>query len=74
MTRFSLRPMERTDGPALDVLMRGEPQTGSFQITTHYRHDIHRALLAQHPTLIGVVANPRRPAGWSGWRPRSSTM
>jgi GNAT superfamily N-acetyltransferase len=56
MTDFTLRPMEPTDGPALDVLMRSEAQTTTVSMTTHYRHDIYEAFLAQHPTLFGVVA------------------
>lgn len=56
MVDFTLRPMEPTDGPAIDALMRQEAQTTSVSMTTHYRHDIYDALIAQHPTLFGVVA------------------
>lgn len=56
MAGFTLRPMDASDGPGLDALMRGEPQNGSFALSTHYQHDIVRSLLAQHPTLFGVVA------------------
>ncbi|HEV8054028.1 MAG: GNAT family N-acetyltransferase [Chloroflexi bacterium] len=56
MTDFTLRPMEPSDGPAIDGLMRHEAQTTAMGITTHYRHDIFQALLAQHPSLYGVVA------------------
>src|SRR5829696_5068655 len=56
MLDFSLRAMEPTDGPAIDALMRHEAQTTSMGMTTRYRHDIYDALLAQHPTLFGVVA------------------
>src|SRR5829696_3445898 len=56
MVDFRLREMEPTDGPAIDALMRHEAQTTSMGMTTLYRHDIYRALLAQHPALFGVVA------------------
>ncbi len=56
MADFILRPMEPSDGPAIDLLMRTEAQTTSMSMTTHYRHDVYQALLAQHPTLYGVVA------------------
>jgi GNAT superfamily N-acetyltransferase len=56
MADFSLRPMEPGDGPAIDLLMRTEAQTTSMSMTTHYQHDVYQALLAQHPTLYGVVA------------------
>src|SRR5829696_126949 len=56
MVEFRLRAMEPTDGPAIDALMRHEAQTTSMGMTTHYRHDIYDGLLAQHPTLFGVVA------------------
>ncbi len=36
--------------------MRTEAQTTSMSLTTHYEHDVFQALLAQHPTLFGVVA------------------
>jgi predicted N-acetyltransferase YhbS len=53
---FRLRPIEPSDGPAIDTLMRAEAQTTSMSITTHYHVDLYPALLAQHPTLYGVVA------------------
>ncbi len=56
MSGFTLRPMEPGDGPAIDALMREEARTTAIAMTTHYRHDIYEALLAQHPTLFGVVA------------------
>ena len=56
MVDFTLRPMEPSDGPAIDLLMRTEAQTTSMSMTTHYEHDVYQALLAQHPTLFGVVA------------------
>jgi predicted N-acetyltransferase YhbS len=56
MTEFTLRPMEPDDAPALDRLMREEARTTSISMTTHYRHDIYESLMAQHPTLFGVVA------------------
>jgi GNAT superfamily N-acetyltransferase len=48
--------MEPSDGPAIDALMRHEAQTTAMAMTTHYRHDIYQSLMAQHPTLYGVVA------------------
>jgi len=51
-----LRPMEPSDGPAIDALMRNEAQTTAMALITHYRHDIYQSFLAQHPTLYGVVA------------------
>ncbi len=56
MVDIILRPMEPTDGPAIDALMRDEAQTTTVSMTTHYRYDVHEALLAQHPSLFGVVA------------------
>jgi predicted N-acetyltransferase YhbS len=56
MTDFTLRPMEPTDGPAIDALLREQAQTTAVGMTTHYRHDVYQALLAQHPSLFGVVA------------------
>jgi predicted N-acetyltransferase YhbS len=56
MADFTLRPMEPTDGPAIDALIREEAATTRIRMTTHYLHDICEALLAQHPTLFGVIA------------------
>jgi predicted N-acetyltransferase YhbS len=56
MTEFTLRPMEPADAPAIDRLMREEARTTSISMTTYYRHDIYQSLMAQHPTLFGVVA------------------
>jgi predicted N-acetyltransferase YhbS len=53
---FLLRPLEPSDGPAIDTLMRTEAQTTSMSITTHYHVELYPALLAQHPSLFGVVA------------------
>jgi hypothetical protein len=39
MADFTLRPMEPSDGPGIDALMRNEAQTTAMSITTHYRHD-----------------------------------
>ena len=36
--------------------MRTEAQTTSMSITTHYHVELYPALVAQHPTLFGVVA------------------
>jgi predicted N-acetyltransferase YhbS len=56
MTDFALRPISPGDGPAMDRLLREEAQTTSIALTTYYQHDVVAALLAQHPTLFGVVA------------------
>ncbi len=56
VTDFAVRPMKPTDGPAIDDLMRTEAQSTAVSLTTHYLHDVYEALLAQHPTLFGVVA------------------
>src|SRR5215208_6809209 len=66
MVDFTLRPMEPTDGPAIDALMRLEGRTTSVSISTHYRHNIHDSLKAQHPTLFGVVAESAGTAGLVG--------
>jgi predicted N-acetyltransferase YhbS len=56
MTEFRLRPMEAGDGPAMARLLREEAQTTRISLTTTYQHDVVTSLLAQHPTLFGVVA------------------
>lgn len=56
MVDFRLRPMEPRDGPAMDALLRHEPQTTSVQMSTHYRGNVFEAFVAQHPTAFGVVA------------------
>jgi predicted N-acetyltransferase YhbS len=56
VTGFRLRPMEAGDGPAMARLLREEAQTTRISLTTTYRHDVVTSLLAQHPTLFGVVA------------------
>ena len=66
MTDFALRPMAATDGPAIDALMRNEAQTTRFSISTEYHHDVVAALLAQHPTLFGVVAERAGSEGLVG--------
>ncbi len=66
MTDFALRSMEPTDGPALDALLREQAQTTTVAMTTHYRHDVYQALLAQHPSLYGVVAEAPGVAGLVG--------
>lgn len=56
MADFTLRPMDASDGPAIDTLMRSAAPMTEIGLTTHYRHDIYASLLAQHPTMFGVVA------------------
>lgn len=56
MTDFALRPLEASDGPAIDALIRGEAQTTAMALTTHYGHDVVAAMVAQHPDMFGVVA------------------
>jgi GNAT superfamily N-acetyltransferase len=53
---FTLRPLEPGDGPAIDALLRSEAPTTALALTTTYRHDPYTSLLAQHPSLFGVVA------------------
>jgi predicted N-acetyltransferase YhbS len=65
-TEFHLRPIEPSDGPAIDALIRAEAQTTSMSITTHYHVDLYPALLAQHPTLYGVVATATGTDGLVG--------
>ena len=67
MPEFTLRPMVPTDGPAIDALIREEAQTTSFGMTTSYRHDVYRSLLAQHPSLFGVVAETPGVDGLAGF-------
>ena len=67
MPDFTLRPMEPTDASAVDALMREEARTTAVSMTTHYRHDIYRSLMAQHPTLFGVVATTPDVAGLVGF-------
>lgn len=59
--------MERSDGPAIDALMRSEPISTSISISTHYLHDPYDSLLAQHPSLFGVVAEARGSPGLAGF-------
>jgi len=66
MADFTLRPMEPSDGPAMDVLMRNEAHTTAMSITTHYRHDVYQALVAEHPSLFGVVATSAGAEGLVG--------
>lgn len=53
---FALRPMERADSPAIAALLSTEATTTALGMTTRYRHDIYASLVAQHPTMFGVVA------------------
>jgi predicted N-acetyltransferase YhbS len=63
---FVLRRMEPSDGPAIDALLKTEAQTTALALTTHYLHDVYESLLAQHPTLFGVVATSTATAGVVG--------
>ena len=63
---FTLRPLVETDGPTLDTLIRSEAPTTAMALSTRYRHDPYQALLAQHPTFIGVVAEAPGMAGLAG--------
>jgi GNAT superfamily N-acetyltransferase len=53
---FTLRALEPTDGPGLDALLTSQALSTAVAITTRYRHDVVASLMAQHPTLYGVVA------------------
>jgi len=66
MANFTVRPMAPTDGPAIDILMREEAQTTAIALTTHYQHDVYQSLVAQHPTLFGVVATAPGAEGLVG--------
>ena len=63
---YVLRPMEPTDGPAMDALLRAQSAVGQFQLTTRYLTDVYDALLAQHPDVVGVVAESDRHDGLVG--------
>ena len=67
MPEFTLRPMEPTDGPAIDAIIREEAQTTSISMTTSYRHDVYKSLMAQHPSLFGVVAETPGVGGLAGF-------
>ena len=67
MPEFTLRPMEPTDGPAIAALIREEAQTTSISMTTSYRHDVYQSLMAQHPSLFGVVAETPGVDGLAGF-------
>jgi predicted N-acetyltransferase YhbS len=66
MTEFTLRPMGPGDGPGLDRLLREEAQTTAIALTTEYQHDVYAALVAQHPSLFGVVAEAPGINGLAG--------
>jgi GNAT superfamily N-acetyltransferase len=66
MVDFTLRPMEPTDGTAIDALMREEALATAIALTTHYTFDVYQALMAQHPTLFGVVATSPETDGLVG--------
>ena len=53
---FTLRPMEPADGPAIDALLTTEATATAVAMSTHYRYDVFASLIAQHPSLYGVVA------------------
>ena len=53
---FTLRPMEPADGPALDALLTTQATATAVAMSTHYRYDVFASLIAQHPSLYGVVA------------------
>ncbi len=67
MPEFTLRPMEPTDGPAIDAIIREEAQTTSISMTTSYKHDVYQSLMAQHPSLFGVVAETAGVDGLAGF-------
>ena len=63
---FTLRPLEPTDGPGLDALLQSEAMTTAVAITTRYRYDVAASLMAQHPSLFGVVATAPGIDGLAG--------
>jgi GNAT superfamily N-acetyltransferase len=63
---FTLRPLVEADGPALDALLRSEAPTTALALSSHYQHDLYQALLAQHPTFFGVVAESPELPGLAG--------
>ncbi len=48
--------MEPADGPALDALLTTQATATAVAMSTHYRFDVFASLIAQHPSLYGVVA------------------
>jgi predicted N-acetyltransferase YhbS len=66
MAEFTLRPMAPSDGPGLDRLLREEAQSTAIALTTEYQRDVYAALVAQHPSLIGVVAEASGIDGLAG--------
>ena len=53
---FTLRPMEPADGPAIDALLTTQATATAVAMSTRYRYDVFASLIAQHPSLYGVVA------------------
>ena len=63
---FSLRPLQPTDGPAVEILEQQTPDTGAVGFYTHYLYDLYAARLALQPTITGVVAETPEHDGLIG--------
>ena len=53
---ITLRQLEPTDGPAIDLLGRQTPDTGAVAFYTVFHMDPYECLLALNPGMVGVVA------------------
>lgn len=51
-----LRPMEPTDGAAIDLLGQQTPDTGAVAFFMRFRHDAYDVLTKLNPGVVGVVA------------------
>lgn len=55
-SKFVLRSMVPSDGPALSILYQASPDTGRIQIAPRYHLDAYVAFAAVRPRATGVVA------------------
>ncbi len=56
---LAFRSMMPSDGAQLATLFQTAPDNGRFAISPHYQIDPYKALLAQAPTTVGVVAESK---------------
>lgn len=63
---FTLRPMQPSDGSALQVLMETDPPAGGMSSTTHFRVDPYQAWHTLKPDSAGVVAEMPDGKGLAG--------